>query len=130
MPQALPTLITTPSAETVTNEFVLTSAGADHHATLAVKNEPVLRICAKYKGARETRSLSIYSTRYRTPSQSSVTMITTSRLSAFSLLAVLSSTRAAIGPVTDLVIANKDIAPDGYNRSSVPSHSFFGGFEY
>lgn len=51
------------------------------------------------------------------PTQST-TMIS-SQLYIFSLLAVISSTHAAIGPVTNLVISNANIAPDGFTRPYV-----------
>lgn len=52
-------------------------------------------------------------------------MIPASCLYLFALLAVLSSTRAAIGPVADLVISNQNIAPDGFTRKFVTSSHFF-----
>ncbi|KAF7368336.1 Laccase I [Mycena venus] len=46
---------------------------------------------------------------------------------AFVLLSTLSATYAAIGPVAELEIANKDISPDGFSRSSVLAGGTFPG---
>ncbi|KZP11724.1 multicopper oxidase [Athelia psychrophila] len=54
-------------------------------------------------------------------------MPSTSHLRLCILLAGLGSVRAAIGPVTDLVIANADIAPDGFTRSTVLAGGTFPG---
>ncbi|KAF7973388.1 hypothetical protein HWV62_15493 [Athelia sp. TMB] len=43
------------------------------------------------------------------------------------LLSGLGSVRAAIGPVTDLVISNADLAPDGYTRATVLAGGTFPG---
>jgi len=37
----------------------------------------------------------------------------------FTTLSLLSTTHAAIGPVANLIIANNEIAPDGFSRSCV-----------
>jgi iron transport multicopper oxidase len=42
----------------------------------------------------------------------------------FLALSLLSVTHAAIGPITDLHIVNKNIAPDGFTRSYVYSSLF------
>ncbi|KAJ7136937.1 yellow laccase [Mycena epipterygia] len=46
---------------------------------------------------------------------------------AFLVLAVLSGTHAAIGPVANLEISNKQISPDGFSRSSVLAGGTFPG---
>jgi iron transport multicopper oxidase len=42
-------------------------------------------------------------------------------LAIISALAVLSGTYAAIGPIADVHIVNKNIQPDGFNRPFVSS---------
>jgi len=42
----------------------------------------------------------------------------------FAVLSLLSTTHAAIGPIAELDIVNKVIAPDGFSRSCVV-HCFF-----
>ena len=45
----------------------------------------------------------------------------------FTAILFAASTYAAIGPVTDLVISNADIAPDGFKRAAVVANGVFPG---
>ena len=50
-----------------------------------------------------------------------------SAFSAFITLSLTLSAFAAVGPVTDIHIVNKDIAPDGFSRPSVLAGGTFPG---
>ena len=45
----------------------------------------------------------------------------------FLVLSLALSSSAAIGPVTDLVISNADVSPDGYERAAVLAGETFPG---
>ena len=50
-----------------------------------------------------------------------------SAFSAFITLSLTLGALAAVGPVTDIHIVNKDIAPDGFSRPSVLAGGTFPG---